>query len=157
MKKFATMFLTLAISLSVLFPAVPVRAEGPEDFPDSVISDMTDKLKGHLDDIRAMSDEELEQTIRAFAQQYHITLSDGQVEQLIRLCRQIAEVDEDELEDKLEEKSDELKETLKKVSETGEKMEAAKGTFFSLLDKAKGLFSRAADFFSRIKEYITKK
>ena len=75
----------------------------------SIVND----LKLMLGETEKMSDEELRQEIIAIAKQYNVNLTDGQLRQLISLCRSLEGLDPESLKKRVEDVQD----TLKKVSE----------------------------------------
>ena len=158
MKKILTAVLTLLLLLTAALPVLAADNEASEA-PDA--ASITERLRSSLDEIRAMSDEELAAAIRALAEQYHIPLTDGQVQQLLRLCRSVTDADESVLEEKLESAKAEIGEAIQKAFDAKETLadvqEKASGIWervSALWDSAKEFFGRARDFLGGIRDKI---
>ena len=149
--------LILLLLFSLLL-SLPVFAAAPEDvsLSSADLSDAADTIRSSLDEIRAMSDAELGDAIRQFASKYHVTLTDGQTEQLLSLCRKLSELDGDKLEEKLNDLKDDVLAVMQKASDAGETVENVKGRVSSLWERACSLFSRVSDFFTNIFDKIQK-
>lgn len=91
-------------------------AELAEQIDEADAVAIVNDLKLMLDEIAAMSDEELKAQIQAIAAQYGYTLDESLIDQLIRLCRNLQGLS---IED-LQEKAEQLKDTLATVSEYAE-------------------------------------
>ena len=150
--------LILLLLFSLLL-SLPVFAAAPEDvsLSSADLSDAADTIRSSLDEIRAMSDAELGDAIRQFASKYHVTLTDGQTEQLLSLCRKLSELDGDKLEEKLNDLKDDVLAVMQKASDAGETVENVKGRVSSLWERARSLFSRVSDFFTNIFDKIQKR
>lgn len=75
------------------------------------------ELKALLKDTESLTDDQLRKEIRALAQQHKVKLTDGQVDQLVSLCRALEKADADEIKEKIESAQD----TLKKFSDAQKK------------------------------------
>ena len=82
-------------------------------------STLVEGLKDVLSTTKGMSDEEIIAEIRRLADDYHVKLTDGQVLQLLELCRKLETLDEEALAEKVEE----AKEAVGKLAELREKAE----------------------------------
>lgn len=108
-------------------------------------SDIVSDLKMALNETAGMSDDELRSVIRAISSQYNVSLSDGQINELISLCRSLESLDEAGL---LEKVTD-LQETIDKVSD------AASG-IMSFARGVKNVVGAISDFFAKIKTIFGK-
>ena len=100
---------------------------------DEEITAMMNELKLILDEIRYMSDDEVRVEIRSLATEHNITLTDSQVEQILRLARNLQDLDLGALRGALE---------------------AIVGNIDRLQGVA-GFFSSVADFFSGVGEAVS--
>lgn len=109
---------------------------------DAVV--IVNELKKILDQTVNMTDDELRAEIDYVAEQYDITISDGQRDQLVSLCRALEKLDPDQLKAKVESvqntimKLSKAKETVNNVSESVKKFFIAVADFFSDLFGRKG-------------------
>ncbi|MBQ7737374.1 MAG: DUF1002 domain-containing protein [Oscillospiraceae bacterium] len=101
-------------------------------------------LKQMLSETRAMSDDELKDAIRSLAAGYNVNLTDYQVDQLFKLCRQLEKLTDSQL----SERFDSLRETAKQLGDLNEKAQEARETAGTVLEWLKGLYRKAADFIS---------
>ncbi len=97
-------------------------------------------IKEALDETAKMSDEELQREIVRIAGQYRVTLSDGQIRQLIDLLRAIEKLDVGSLRQRVED----AQETIRRI---GEAKDRAEGFYVRL----RSFFSAASDFFDQVK------
>lgn len=104
---------------------------------------IVNELKLLLDETAKMSDSEIENQIRAIAGQYNVKLTDGQVKQLLDLCRSLEKLDGDALKARVEE----VQGTLSKMSE-------AKTKIVGFVDTVKKVVSSVAEFFEKVKAAI---
>ena len=107
---------------------------GSED-STSIVND----LKQMLNETVQMSDDELRSAIRKIADNYHVRLTDTQVEQLLDLCRSLEKLDADGLTKRV----GDLQSTLEKVGE-------AKEQVAGFMQTAKRVIERIRDFFDQI-------
>ena len=103
-------------------------------------------LKSILEETKNMTDDELKAEIRSIAQQYSVTLNDGQVNQLLNLCRQMEKLSESELVEKIQG----LQATAQKVKDIGDKAQEAMETVSAVAQTVKGFFIKVGDFFSNL-------
>lgn len=101
------------------------------------------ELKLMLDETQNMTDQEIKDQIIAIAQQYNVTLTDSQIDQLISLCRSLEGLDVDQLKDRVKE----VQSTLNKLSE-------AKTQVVGFVDKVKKVVTSIASFFDKIKDIL---
>ena len=102
------------------------------------------ELKGVLADTKNMSDAELTETVRSLADQYHVAVTDKQIQQLISLCRKLEGLDDTALTEKVQQ----VKDTVQKVQDAGEKMHKVADTFKTVSYTVKTVFVKITDFFS---------
>lgn len=100
---------------------------------------IVNELKLMLDETAKMSDEEIRSQIIYIAKQYNVTLTDGQIQQLIDLCRSLEKLDGEALRARVEE----VQQTLTKLSD-------AKTRVVGFVDNVKKVVSSIAEFFERI-------
>ncbi len=106
---------------------------------------IVNELKLMLDETAKMSDEEIKSQIIYIAGQYNVSLTDGQIQQLIDLCRSLEQLDGDALRARVEE----VQQTLSKLSE-------AKTKVVGFVDSVKKVVTSIAEFFERIKAVFGK-
>jgi len=106
---------------------------------------IVNELKLMLDETAKMSDEEIKSQIIYIAGQYNVSLTDGQIQQLIDLCRSLEQLDGDALRARVEE----VQQTLTKLSETKTKV-------VGFVDSVKKVVTSIAEFFERIKAVFGK-
>ena len=102
------------------------------------------KVKSVLGETAGMTDEALGEQIRSIAAEYHITLTDYQVRQLIKLCRQMEKLSDLELAEKIQD----LQDKANKISEMNDKAQEAKETLSSVAESVKGFIEKVGDFFA---------
>ena len=100
---------------------------------------IVNELKLMLDETRKMSDAEIRQEILAIAAEYHVSLTDNQIQQLITLCRSLEGLDPAALKQRVEEVQD----TLTRVSE-------AKTQVVGFVQTVTNVVSSIGEFFARI-------
>lgn len=155
LKRILTLFTVLCL-LGGLFavPAaaadtLPAEGEAPltaeevaGELADQVGQSDTERLMDALKDLlattRAMSDEELSETIRAKAGDMGIPLNDTQVGMLLDLYRQFEALSESELAQKIED----MKNTVRKLRDLAEKAKETKETVDEYAEKAGNLLTR---------------
>lgn len=100
---------------------------------------LVNELKGILDQTQNMTDDEVRAEISAIAKDLGVEVSDSQVEQLLRLCRELEGLDTDQLQERLE--------SIVGVIDSAKKVD----TFFSKLGKdIQNFFQSVGDFFSNL-------
>ena len=107
--------------------------------------EIVNELKLILDETKLMSDEELTETIRSIADEYNVSLSDKQLDQLIKLCRSLEKMNSDELKQKVEE----VQQTVKKLSEAQEKVSGIVQTFRDIVQKVTDFIERIISIFKK--------
>lgn len=100
---------------------------------------IVNELKLILDQTVNMTDDELIAEIKYIAGQYDITVSDGQMKQLISLCRSLEKLNPEELKAKVE-----------SVQKTIAKLAGAKEKAAAVAESVKGFFEAVGNFFSRL-------
>ncbi len=105
----------------------------------SIVSD----LKLMLDETAKMDDGELDGTIRDVAENYSVSLTDGQVEQLRKLCRSLEKLDADQLRRRVED----LKETMEKIDQAKDEVVGFARTLYKIL-------GALSEFFTKVKEIL---
>ena len=101
-------------------------------------------VKSVLSETENMSDQELGEQIRYIASDYHITLTDYQVRQLLKLCRQMEKLSDLELKEKIQD----LQDKAKKLEDLNDKAQETRETLSSAAQTIKGFFIKVGDFFS---------
>lgn len=100
---------------------------------------IVNELKLLLNETKDMTDEELRAQIREIAGQYNVNLTDGQIDQLISLCRSLEGLSADELTEKVE-----------SVQNTIQKLAAAQQTASKVVETIKNIFQSIGDFFTNL-------
>jgi uncharacterized protein YpuA (DUF1002 family) len=108
----------------------------------SIVND----LKLILDETVNMTDEELKTQIVEIADEYNVTLSDGQIEQLIKLCRSLEGLSPEELQKKVED----AQATIKKLAAAKEKLGAFTETVSNVFNSVKDAVASIGDFFKNL-------
>ena len=104
---------------------------------DAVV--IVNELKKILSETVNMTDDELKAEIKQIAQENNISVTDGQIVQLVKLCRSFEKLDISELKAKVES----LQETIKKLAE-------AKTTVNNISESVKTFFQSIGTFFSKL-------
>ena len=105
----------------------------------SIVND----LKMMLDETAQMTDEEIKEQIIQIAATYNVSLTDNQINQLIRLCRSLEGLDAEALKSRVEE----VQNTLKKVSD-------AKTQVIGFVEQVKKVVTSIKSFFEKIGDII---
>ena len=100
---------------------------------------IVNELKLLLNETKDMTDEELRAQIREIAGQYNVNLTDGQIDQLLSLCRSLEGLSADELTEKVE-----------SVQNTIQKLAAAQQTASKVVETIKNIFQSIGDFFTNL-------
>lgn len=102
---------------------------------------LINELKGILDITETMSDADVKKEIKKLADQYNVQVTDGQIEQLLKLCRQLEKLD-----------INQLKEKLVSITNTVEKAMTAKDkvakTVTTITEKITGFLGSVSKFFA---------
>lgn len=104
---------------------------------DAVV--IVNELKKILSETVNMTDDQLREEIKKIAQENNISVTDGQISQLIKLCRSLEKLDPSELKAKVES----LQGTIKKLAE-------AKTTVQNISESVKTFFQSVGTFFSKL-------
>ena len=94
-----------------------ITAELADEIGSADSTAIVNELKLMLDETKDMTDDELREQIKKIAAEYDVTLSDSQIDQLIKLCRSMEKLDIDALKQKVEEVQQYLKDIVKKHGE----------------------------------------
>ena len=102
---------------------------------------LINELKGILDITETMSDADVKKEIKKLADQYNVQVTDEQIEQLLKLCRQLEKLD-----------INQLKEKLVSITNTVEKAMTAKDkvakTVTTITEKVTGFLGSVSKFFA---------
>ncbi len=104
-------------------------------------TEMVNQLKLILEQTKDMTDDEVRAEIKSIAKNINVAVTDGQVEQLLDLCRSLEKLDSDELAAKVEsitktlEGASKAQQTVSKVFEGIKNFFASVGNFFANLFK----------------------
>ena len=120
-----------------------ITAELAEQIGNYDATAIVNELKLILDETKNMSDAELRDQIKAIAQQYNVSVTDGQIEQLITLCRSLETLDPDALRARVESVQSAIK-NLAGAQETAGKIVTGIRNFFQAIgDFFSNLFNRS--------------
>lgn len=100
---------------------------------------IVNELKLILSETKNMTDNELRDKIDVIADDYNVTVSDSQKDQLVKLCRSLEGLGTDELKAKVEQAQEAIK-----------KMAKAQETATGILQNVKNFASSVAEFFSNL-------
>lgn len=102
---------------------------------------LINELKGILDITENMSDADVKKEIKKLADQYNVQVTDEQIEQLLKLCRQLEKLD-----------INQLKEKLVSITNTVEKAMTAKdkvaNAVTTITEKVTGFLGSVSKFFA---------
>ena len=96
-------------------------------------------LKEILDQTQTMTDEEVKAEIRNLCKAYNVSLTEGQIDQLLSLCRSLEKLDVSALKEKLVgiaktvDNAGKISQTVSKIGESGKSFFASVGNFFTRL------------------------
>jgi len=102
-------------------------------------TEIINQLKGILDQTQNMTDDEVRGEILRIAKDYNVSITDAQVDQLLKLCRSLEKLDVNELKDKLlsltetVQKAGKVQESINNFTTGVKNFFASVGTFFSNL------------------------
>ena len=102
-------------------------------------TELINELKKILDQTQNMSDDDVRAEIRSLAEQYNVSITDSQVEQILSLCRKLEKLDVDALKNQLIG----LTETVQKANTVREKLS-------DFGQKITGFFASVGQFFSNL-------
>lgn len=100
---------------------------------------IVNELKLILDQTVNMTDDEVRAEIEYVADQYDITVSEGQKDQLVKLCRSLEKLNPEQLKEKVES----VQNTLKKLA-------SAKETAANVSESVKKFFDAVSNFFAKL-------
>ena len=103
---------------------------------------IVNELKLMLDETRAMTDEQIRQTILSIAGEYSIQLSEKQISQLIALCRSLEQLDTNTLRYNVEY----VQGTLNKLSTARTEKSGSSGTAGEVIESIGSFFDRIGRF-----------
>ena len=102
---------------------------------------LINELKGILDITETMSDSDVKKEIQKLADQYNVQVTETQIDQILKLCRQMEKLDVAE-----------LKEKILSITQTVEKAVSAKqkvnDTISTVTDKVTKFFGSVTNFFA---------
>ena len=99
--------------------------------------EIVNQLKLILDQTKNMTDDQVRAQIREIAQEYGVSITDGQVDQLLSLCRSLEGLDSAQLQQKVEE----MQATVKKLAD-------AQKSASNFVEGVKNFFNSIGSFFS---------
>lgn len=105
----------------------------------SEASQIVNELKGILDETQTMTDDEVRSEIKRIAGEYNVSITDAQVEQLLKLCRSLEKLDVDELRQK-----------LVGIAQTVDTANKATETINKIGEGIKSIVAKVGDFFARL-------
>ena len=121
-----------------------ITAELADEIGSADSTAIVNELKLMLDETKDMTDDELREQIKKIAAEYDVTLSDSQIDQLIKLCRSMEKLDIDALKQKVEEVQQYLKDIVKKHGEIKQFLSNVADTVTEFVNKVidffKGIF-----------------
>lgn len=97
------------------------------------------ELKGMLDQTQGMSDDQVKQEIRKLADAYKVTVTDGQVEQVLSLVRKLEGLDTEQLQEK-----------LVSLAKTAQSMGKASETVSKVYESVTGFLASVGNFFAKL-------
>ena len=107
---------------------------------------LINELKGILDQTVNMTDDQVKTQIDILAKQYNIQVSDGQREQLLKLCRSFEKLDTNQLREKLVS----LGNTVQKASQAKESLEKFADDAGNFAKKVGNLVNKIGGFFQNL-------
>ncbi len=107
---------------------------------------LINELKGILDQTVNMTDDQVKTQIDMLAKQYNIQVSDGQREQLLKLCRSFEKLDTNQLREKLVS----LGNTVQKASQAKESLEKFADDAGNFAKKVGNLVNKIGGFFQNL-------
>ena len=102
---------------------------------------LINELKGILDITETMSDADVKKEIKKLADQYNVQVTDEQIEQLLKLCRQLEKLDINQLKEKLVS----ITNTVEKAMTAKDKVANAVAT---ITEKVTGFLGSVSKFFA---------
>lgn len=121
-----------------------ITAELADEIGSADSTSIVNELKLILDETREMTDDELREEIKKIAAEYDVSLTDSQIDQLIKLCRSMEKLDTEALKQKVEEVQQYLKDIVKKHGEVKQFLSNVADTVTEFVNKVidffKGIF-----------------
>ncbi len=105
----------------------------------SEATEIINELKKILDQTQTMTDDEVRAEIKRIAGDYNVSLTDGQADQLLKLCRSLERLDVDALKDK-----------LVNLANSVQKAQNAATTLSKIGEGIKGFFASVGAFFTKL-------
>ncbi len=127
------------IAKSVGAEELVVTGELAEYIGSDDATELINELKGMLDLTVDMTDAQVRDEIENLADMYNISLTDAQVDQVLKLVRSLEGLDADELQDK-----------LVGIAKAAETVNKAGETVGEVVDSVKGFFSSVGTFFTNV-------
>ena len=124
-----------------------ITAELADEIGSADSTSIVNELKLMLDETKDMTDDELREEIKKIAAEYDVSLTDNQIDQLIKLCRSMEKLDTDALKQKVEEVQQYLKDIVKTHGEV-------KQFLANVADTVTEFVNKVIDFFKGIFEDI---
>lgn len=116
-----------------------ITADLADEIGDADAVIIVNELKKILDETQNMTDDEVRSEIRRIAEEYDITISDAQVEQLLSLCRSLEGLD-----------TAALLERVQSIQDTISKLSNVQETANNFVQGIKNIFSAIGNFFSNL-------
>jgi len=123
-----------------------VTAQLADEISSAGALQIVEQLKGILDQTREMTDEQVKERLRAIAGEYHLSLTDGQLSQLVSLCRSLEKLDVQGLQDKVES----VQKTVESVQKAAETLSGAREKARETVGVLRSFLERIAAFFSNL-------
>lgn len=123
-----------------------ITAELADEISSVDAASIVNDLKLILDETVYMTDDELKIQIKEIAEEYGVSLSDGQMNQLLKLCRSLEGLSIEELKEKVED----AQATIKKLAEAKEKLGTLKETMTNVFNSVKDTVVSVGDFFRNL-------
>lgn len=121
-----------------------ITAELADEIGSADSTSIVNELKLILDETKDMTDDELREEIKKIAEEYDVSLTDSQIDQLVKLCRSMEKLDTEALKQKVEEVQQYLKDIVKKHGEVKQFLANVADTVTEFVNKIidffKGLF-----------------
>lgn len=97
------------------------------------------ELKGMLEQTQNMNDDEVKKEIRTLADAYKVTVTDGQVDQVLSLVRKLEGLD-----------TEQLQKQLVSLAQTAQNMGKASQTVSKVFESVTGFFASIGSFFTKL-------
>jgi len=122
-----------------------ITAEIAEAVGSFDAAQIVNELKLILSETTGMPDAELRERILIIAKDYDVSLTDGQIAQLIELCRSLEGLSSSELQQKVEH----VQNTVRKLAEAKETVSVITETVRGIVDAISGFIDRVVSLFTR--------